>query len=152
MSMSGTLTAHSNRTKRFAKGHVWLSARVILVALIVAAYFSVDIGALSADTDPSSTFQLTAGRDPESSKLRFELNGRQYYPIIYSESLNHFTPQLLAKVRAKGCNMVQVSMDAEEADSPRLQEIMTLCMEAKLPVLLEINEWKFWASLRTGPS
>ena len=149
--MSGHFTACSNRSKRFTNGRALLSARVILATLIVAANFGVDIAALSADTDPSGSIQLTVGRDPESPKVRFELNGRPYYPIIYSELLNNFTPQLVADVRAKGFNMVQVALDAEEADSPRLPEIMTLCKEAGLPVLLEVNEWEFWASLKDRP-
>jgi hypothetical protein len=149
--MSLRLRAHSNRSTCLTNGRAWIAARVVRTTLIVATCFGVDSAALNADADPSGMFQLTVGRDSASPKLRFELNGQPYYPIIYSEFLHNFTPQLLADVRAKGFNMVQVALDAEEADSPRLAETMTLCQEAGLPVLLEVNEWKFWGFLKDRP-
>lgn len=96
-------------------------------------------------------FRWTTGRDEETHKPRFELNGEPFYPIVYADHFNKFTPSLLEDLRAHGFNTVQLAIDTEATGSSELHAVLSLCSRAKIPVMMEVHAWSLRDLLASRP-
>jgi hypothetical protein len=115
--------------------------------MLVWCYLAV----LFASIADAADFRLTANRMEGSSKPRFELNGRPFYPIVYTDRFSKFTPSLLHSLHAQGFNAVQLAMDTEDASSPELHAVLNRCAKAGIPVLMEIHAWSLRDLLASRP-
>lgn len=91
--------------------------------------------------------RLTIGRNGETPKPAFELNGRPFYPIIYTDHFARFSPRLLSQLREQGFNALQIALDTEESGSSRLRGLLSRCAAIKLPVIVEMHAWSTRAIL-----
>jgi hypothetical protein len=86
--------------------------------------------------------RLTIERAPSSGKPVFAWRGVPFYPLIYSEHFSKFTPQLIKQLQNQGFNALQIAIDASEARSPKFLSVMRACQQARIPVVLELNDWR----------
>jgi hypothetical protein len=99
----------------------------------------VMIAALNASAD---TARMTVDRVGEAGKPVFCLDGKPFYPLVYSESFSKFTSELLNQLKQQGYNSLQVAIDAGDARSKQLAAVLQACQDAELPVILELNNWR----------
>jgi hypothetical protein len=117
----------------------------ILVAMHVAGLMQAASVANAAD------FHLAVTKSRQTGKPLFELNGRPFFPLVYSEHYSRVTSELLTTLRGKGFNTIQVAIDGEDTQLDEFRSVIAQCANAQLPVILEINEWKFWQFLASEP-
>ena len=90
----------------------------------------------------SAESRLAVGRDTLTGKPVFQLDGRPFYPLIYSDHFSKFSREVLQRLAKQGFNMVQVAIDTEDTELPEFRACLEACQETGLPVLLELNDWR----------
>jgi len=118
--------------------------------LVIIAYLVAAVGSTASGQMPSHHLEIS--RHGATEKVCFTLEGKPYYPILYSEHYTAFTEELFTELRQRRFNGVQLAVDSEEMTSPQFREVLSRCSRMELPVFLEIHEWSFWDVLREQPT